>query len=48
METKLNLVPEKLERTTAAIDDSKIEYERLLKLKPIYTIVSHLSNVIFS
>ena len=40
METKLNMVPDKLERVTSAIDDSKSEYERLLKLKPIYTIVS--------
>ena len=34
------MVPDKLERVTSAIDDSKSEYERLLKLKPIYTIVS--------
>jgi len=42
METKLNMVPEKLDRVTSAIDDSKSEYEQLLKLKPIYTIVSPL------
>jgi len=40
METKLNMVPEKLDRVTSAIDDSNSEYEQLLKLKPIYTIVS--------
>ena len=42
MESKLNMVPEKLERVTSAIDDSKSEYEQLLKLMPIYTIVSDL------
>jgi len=42
MESKLNMVPDKLDRVTSAIDDSKSEYERLLKLKPIYTIVSHV------
>jgi len=44
METKLNMVPEKLDRVTLAIDDSKNEYEQLLKLKPISTIVSFLSS----
>ena len=34
------MVPEKLDRVTSAIDDSKSEYEQLLKLMPIYTIVS--------
>jgi len=42
METKLNMVPEKLDRVTSAIDDSNSEYEQLLKLKPIYAIVSLL------
>jgi len=44
MDTKLNMVPEKLDRVTSAIDDSKTEYEQLLKLKPIYTIVSLFFN----
>jgi len=47
METKLNLVPEKLDRVTSAIDESKSEYERLLKLKPIYAIVSLLFRLIY-
>ena len=36
------MVPEKLDRVTSAIDDSNSEYEQLLKLKPIYAIVSLL------
>jgi len=42
METKLNMVPEKLDRVMSAIDDSSSEYQQLLKLKPIYDIVSLL------
>jgi len=36
------MVPEKLDRITSAINDSNSEYEQLLKLKPIYAIVSVL------
>jgi DNA repair protein RAD50 len=42
METKLNLVPDKLERLTSAITESKTEYEKLLQLKPIYAVVKDL------
>ena len=34
MEEKLNLVPEKLQRLSTMMDESKHEYENLLQLKP--------------
>lgn len=40
MESKLNVVPEKLDRVNGLIDASKNEYEKLLQLRPIYSQVS--------
>jgi hypothetical protein len=36
MESKLNMVPEKLDRVTGVITESKAEYEKLLQLRPLY------------
>lgn len=40
MESKLNVVPEKLDRVNGLIDATKTEYEKLLQLRPIYGLVS--------
>ena len=42
MESKLNVVPEKLDRLDKTIDENKTDYQKWLQLKPILDVVGDL------